>query len=319
VVAAQTNNMKTFTTVDSAKKDPRPLKPAALVARRRTSTGFTLIELLVVIAIIAILAAMLLPALSRAKLQATSTTCLNDQKQIMLAWKMYTDDNHGVFPPNEEGRSSAAWIDAGEMDYMGSKDNTNLLDLIGPKSLIGPYVLKQPRVFKCPSDMSCTFGTRGAPRIRTYSMSQAIGDGTAGSIDGQGTWLPSVYNGGPWMCYFKESDLSRPSPSKLWVMTEEDPDTINDAAWAIKMPLGATTPGWVDGPSALHGKSGTWGFMDGHVELHGWRNLDSIPKVSYKTTGMGPYRQINNNVDVYWVASRTSARADGRPNGFPDD
>jgi prepilin-type processing-associated H-X9-DG protein len=85
------------------------------------------------------------------------------------------------------------------------------------------------------------------------------------------------------------------------------------------MPIGSTTPAWVDGPSRLHGKSGSWGFMDGHAEIHGWRNLDSIPKVTYQTTGMGPYRQINNNADVWWVAFRTSARADGKPDGFPED
>jgi prepilin-type N-terminal cleavage/methylation domain-containing protein/prepilin-type processing-associated H-X9-DG protein len=281
--------------------------------------GFTLIELLVVIAIIAILAAMLLPALSSAKQQATSTLCLNNNKQIMLAFKMYTDDNRNVFPANEEGGTAKAWIDGGEMNYSGAADNTNVARLIGPTSLIAPYVGKNAKIFKCPSDMSCTFGNKGAPRIRTYSMSQAIGDATYDSIDGQGTWLPSVYNGGPWLCYFKESDLARPSPAKLWVMLEEDPDTINDAAWAIKMPTTSADTGWVDGPSKLHGKSGGFAFMDGHAELHGWRNLNSIPKVTYVNTGMGPFQNIANNQDVWWVAARTSARADGRPDDFPTD
>lgn len=158
-----------------------------------------------VIAIIAILAAMLLPALSMAKQQAMCTQCMSNNRELVLAWKMYVDDNRSFFPYNEEG-GNTGWIAAGEMDYQGSSDNTNLQDLIGKNSLIGPYVLKQPLIFKCPADQSCTRGVKGASRIRSYSMTQSIGTAADGSVDKQGAWLPSIYNGGPWMCYFKESD-----------------------------------------------------------------------------------------------------------------
>jgi prepilin-type processing-associated H-X9-DG protein len=277
---------------------------------------------MVVIAMIAILAAMQIPALSATKLQMTATHCLDNNKKIMQAFKMYVNDNKGVFPVNPEGGFFGGWINGGEMSYSGSADNTNILDLIGPKSLLGPYVGNQPRAFKCPLDMSCTYGNHGAPRIRTYSMSAAIGYATPGAVDGQGYWLPSIYNGGPWMCYFEESHLSRPSPSKLLTLVEEDPDTINDAAWQFTMPSGAggkNTTAWVDGPSKLHGNAGAFAFMDGHAEMHGWKNLNSIPKTTYMQTGVAPYKQINNNADVWWVGNRTSARADGTPDGFPTD
>jgi Tfp pilus assembly major pilin PilA len=287
----------------------------------RAVTGFVFIELLVVIAIIALLAAMLLPTLSRARQQAAAIQCLNNLKELALAWNMYVADNHGVFPYNEEP-GNVGWIAGGEMNYSGSNDDTNLLDLTGPHSQIGPYVLKQPLIFKCPADKSRSFGMRGTPRIRTYSMSASIGLAANGTPSGQGYWLPSIYNGGPWMCYFKESDLSRPGPSMLWLFQEEDPDSINDAAWQFNMPT-MTDTAWIDSPSKLHGNAGRFAFVDGHSEVHTWHNPLAIPNVTYSGDGGDPVsyprKVINGNVDVWWVAARTSALASGAQNDFPSD
>jgi len=302
------NNQKA---TSSFRTGPRPAQ----------TNAFTLIELLVVIIIIAILAALLLPVLAKAKQKAQNVQCMSNEKQIIYAWKIYVDDNRNVFPYNLQDGHTPNWI-AGTEDYNGNVGDTDLNYIINSAdSQVGPYVLKQAGCFKCPADKSCAYGLSGAPRIRSICMSQAIGyAGDGGQPGGAGGWLPSQFDnwtgqtGTPlYRTYFKESDLGLPSPSKLWLFIDEDPDTINDASFAFQMPNGSTTK-WIDMPAKLHAGGGGFGFVDGHAEIHAWNNPQAIDTTTYSSdpqkTGIGA-AQINNNNDIYWMGSRTSATMDG--------
>jgi prepilin-type N-terminal cleavage/methylation domain-containing protein len=142
--------------------------------------AFTLIELLVVIAIIAILASLLLPAMSKGKTQAHKGFCINNYKQLHLAWHLYTDDHNGVFPRNYQGNAGTApegpcWV-AGEMSYTPNRtDNTNTFWLLNSFGGIGPY-LKDAKPFRCPADSSkALINGLYYPRVRSVTMNDYIG------------------------------------------------------------------------------------------------------------------------------------------------
>jgi prepilin-type N-terminal cleavage/methylation domain-containing protein/prepilin-type processing-associated H-X9-DG protein len=292
-----------------------------LVSRRprgasaRAATGFTLIELLVVIAIIAILAAILLPALAKAKAQAQTKKCMSNMRQLNLAWKMYAGDYNGLFPPNEQGSQNASgngWVQ-GWFDYNGGgnggTDDTNTLFLIGQGALLGPY-LSTPLVYRCPTDQSCQYGNSGAPRVRSFSMNQAIGPAHDGSTTGQGIWLPAP----TFLVYIRESQLINPAPANLFVFVDEDPDGLNDGAFAVAMPNVPQATFWVDVPAKYHDSgSCTFTFADGHVETHRWLSPQNIATTTYTTTIAETASYQLNDKDILWVAKRTSARADGAP------
>jgi prepilin-type N-terminal cleavage/methylation domain-containing protein/prepilin-type processing-associated H-X9-DG protein len=259
--------------------------------------GFTLIELLVVIAIIAILAALLLPALSKAKVKAQAIYCMNNQKQLTLAWIMYCDDNDGRVPPNASGSGNVGldpenpvgWVGGWLSFDVGNADNTNINYLV--KARIGPYT-KNIGIYKCPADIyTCIIQKLSLPRVRSVSMNSYIGPvGNDATKKGANCYV-----------YQKLSDIKRPPPVNVWVFVDEHPDSINDGWLTDDWPGGG---GWGDLPASYHAGSCGIGFADGHAEIHKWKDQATLQPVTKQTAPRQPGASPN---DTLWFLERTTA------------
>ncbi len=295
-----------------------------------TKQAFTLIELLVVIAIIAILAAMLLPVLSQAKGKAQGLACLNNGKQMMTAMILYTVDSNEFFPPNPDGGTTDPgynWC-AGEAGIGGADEFNPDLIKDPTRSLLINFLGGNNALFKCPADnrkglyqgTSPSLLGQIVPAARTMSMNNAVGTidpgfeatgpGAKASHSGvptlsvNGPWLNNQYThhrNQPWRTFGKATDNLAPGPSLLWVLVDEDVQSINDAALGFGMEQAI----WYDAPGSAHNGGCGFAFADGHSETHRWLSRGEKESQGATVDSMADYQ------DWLWMRERTSADTTG--------
>jgi prepilin-type N-terminal cleavage/methylation domain-containing protein/prepilin-type processing-associated H-X9-DG protein len=269
----------------------------------RSVRAFTLVELLVVISVIGVLSSLLLPALARAKVKGQSIFCLNNLRQLNLAWLLYAQDNNDRLAYNLGATELKQMLARGEhynwansvLNWELDSDNTNLT--LNTDAALGPLVARNARVFKCPTDTVLSAIQKYAgwtERSRTFSMNAMVGD--AGEFTRGGTNV----NNPEYRQFLKLGEF--PSASEIFVFTEEHPDSINDGYFLNR----GYAKGWTDLPSSYHGGSANLSYADGHAESHYWIVPSTKPPPKPDAAGLPFSLKLNERTDFYWLLRRTS-------------
>ncbi len=288
------------------------VRPDCEPSRGGRGSGFTLIELLVVIALIAVLAGLLLPALAKARSRAQAITCLNNARQLLMAWHLYATDHGDRLPYNLGGvpragavspRTDLNWANNILNWEVENPDNTNTATLT--ESSLGSYVGKNARVYHCPSDTVLSERQRSAgwtQRVRSYSMNAMVGN--AGELSNGGV----NRNNPDYVQFFSVNSIAR--PTAIFVFLDEHPDSIDDGYFLNKYIKEDDAYEWTDLPASYHAGAASFAFADGHSELHRWKN-QSTKQPPYPGAAMFPLKIAKTEAaDYYWVINRMSVDRD---------
>jgi type II secretory pathway pseudopilin PulG len=270
---------------------------AKVVRTSRQGGAFTLIELLTSISVVALVASLAIPAIGSVRSKSKLIACINNQRQLILAWAQYCSDNADRMPSNIHLTRSNTWA-AGILSVQNNwRDNTNRILLENVQNSLLAHQLPVAQVYRCPADPSqATIDGRRSPRVRSVAMNQAFGHETTA------VWLPSQdfpqAIGMAYLTYRKSSEVDE--PAKRWVIIDEDEKTLNDAAFAVEMKKGFLIARWIDVPAVYHRGVNPIAFADLHVESHKWQRRNR--NRNYLSSAI-------DDPDFDWLAERTTSPA----------